>query len=900
MPLTKTDSGPVSILCLNFHNHSFCSGRRATNRKRMVNPLPRASVLLCVLSGMLLPTLAADRTVDLRYGMPTWHQPLGIPGDWHKPMANERGALLYDFGPGPYAQGLTVVELGAEGAPLEFVSQTFADSPRVPIMRSRLRRGADPVELTTLNLAPAAAAASEGRTPDYERLDGISGVPHWAQPAAGVSPEFRHVAWGNNRPIAYRIRVPAGAAKRLMLGFCESYKKYLFQRTATMEVEGAAPLAVDLALNAPHHAPQVFLFDARDENGDGWINLRVFAPQGQDPNSTLATIAVYPSGTTLSREELIAGSFATKDRAELRIACGREMARQPARADLVHARYSGDLTPALFIKTKRPLVAGPDGTATFEGRPFFATQPAFTALTATEQGWKATFPAGTREVTAWVFSGQAGPAEVASARASSLDQALATTHERWGKFGLPYDRVTVADPAIQAMIDASLRTLYQARETINGHTQFNASFTLYRGLWAGDAVYITNLASHLGDSAAARSTLDALFSHQLPNGIIDELHPQKIFRATAEVIWGVVREAEISGDWSYAEKQWPQIVLGVSGIRGLRAETLQHPGAAYYGMLPPGFSDGGILDIGSEYSSVYCTITGLRAAERLALKLGHAQEAVEFRQLADDFLTAFDQNRRRDQRRDAHGNLYLPVRVGFKGEDSIPQLTQWAFMDAHLNGEGWLPSDHELVQGSLALLESVEKQGMPVSMGWLPGGNWAGMGLFYAFQQLILNRPEKVADILYAVANHASAVGTWVEEQSLVGQPLKLAGDQPHNFAAAMMGHLPAAMLAYDRRDTLHLLGSVPAEWLKAGAVNRLNGYRTAAGTVTLALTVATDGKTASLKVQPISRSDKNIRILLHTASLEHAGFATPASAKDGVLEIQPGQPVAMTFAKAK
>jgi len=869
----------------------------------MRHPL-RPFLVFCVMAVVAVPSVrlgaAPARTVDLRYGIPTWHQPLGIPGDWHKPMANERGALLYDFGPGPYVQGLTVVELGVEAAPLEFVSQTFADTARVPVMRSRLRRGADAVELTTLNLAPAVPAVSDGRTPDYERLDGISGVPHWAQPAEGVSPEFRHVAWGNNRPVAYRLRVPAGAAKRVMLGFCESYKKYLFQRTATMEVEGTATQAVDLALNAPHHAPQVFLFDARDENNDGWISLRVFAPQGQDPNSTLATIAVYPAGTTLNREELIAGSLAAKDRAELRVACGREMSRQPARTDLVHARYAGDLVPALFIKTKRPLVAGSDGTVTFEGRPFIATTPAFTALTRTEQGWKASFPAGTREVSAWVFSGQAGADDVAAARAVPVAEALAETRRRWGTFAIPFDRITVGDPAIQAMNEAALRTLYQARETINGHTQFNASFTLYRGLWAADAVYITNLASHLGDSRSARETLDALFAHQLPNGIIDELHPQKIYRATAETIWAVVREAEISGDWSYAEKKWPQIILGVAGIRGLREQTLKHPGAAYYGMLPPGFSDGGILEIGSEYSSVYCTITGLLAAERLALKLGYTEEAAEVRQLADDFLDAFDKNRQRDQRRDTHGNLYLPVRVGFKGEDPIPQLTQWAFMDAHLNGEGWLPSDHELVTGSLALLESVEKQGLPVSMGWLPGGNWAGMGFFYAFQHLILGRPEKVADILYAGANHASPVGTWVEEQNLVGQPVKLAGDQPHNFAAAMMGHLPGAMLAYDRLDTLHLLGSVPAEWLKPGAVNRLDGWRTGAGTVTLALTVSTDGQTANLQVQPVTRADKKIRIFLHTASLTEAGFSVPSTAKDGLIEILPGQPVDLSFSKTR
>ncbi len=858
----------------------------------MVFPLPRAIVLF---TGLCLAAVGAERTVDFRYGMPTWHQPLGIPGDWHKPLANERGALLLDFGPGPYVQGLTVIELGAEGAPLEFAGQTFLSSARVPIMRSQLRRGGDTVEVTTLTLAPTAPSDSNGRTEQYERLDGISGVAHWAQPPAGASPEFQNVAWGNNRPVAYRFRVAPGAAKRVMLGFCESYKKTLFQRTAVMEVEGAAAQSADLALNAPLNQPQVFLFDARDENNDGWINVRVFGPQGQDPNSTLATIAVYPAGLGLNREELVAGSLAPKDRAELRIACGLEMSRQAPRTDLLHARYSGDLTPALLIKTKRPLVAGSDGLITFDERPFVVTQPAFTALTRTEQGWKATFPAGTREVTAWVFSGAVTSAEVAAARATPVATAIATSQSRWAQFAIPYDRIQVGDPAIQAMIDASLRTLYQARETINGNTQFDSSFSLYRGLWAGDAVYITNLASHLGDSAAARQTLDALFAHQLPNGIIDELHPQKIFRATAETIWGVVREAEISGDWSYAEKRWPEIVLGVAGIRGLRDETLKHPGAPYYGMLPPGFSDGGILDIGSEYSSVYCTITGLRAAERLAVKLGHAQEARDFRQLADDFLAAFNTHRARDQRRDALGNLYLPVRVGFKGEDPIPQLTQWAFMDAHLNGEGWLPSDHEFVRGSLALLASVEKQGLPVSMGWLPGGNWAGMGMFYAFQPLILNRPGKVADILYAAANHASKVGTWVEEQTLVGQPLKLAGDQPHCFAAAMMVHLPAAMLAYDRLGDLHLLGAIPAEWLKPGMVNRLKDYRTAAGTVSLTLTVSPDGQSAQLQVAPIALRTSG-KILLHTASLRTAGFKVSGS--EDTIEIAPNQELTLTVGR--
>ncbi len=858
--------------------------------------IPLHCAAFCLVLAAITMASAAERVVDQRYGIPTWHQPLGVPDDWHKPIASERGALLYDFGPGPYAQPSTTIAAAAAGEPFKLERQEWADSPRLPVVRSVLTRGTDSIEITTLALPPAAAAVSNGRTDKWERLDGITGALGWAKPMADVSPEFRNVAWGVNRPVRYRFRVPPGAAKRVMLGFCESYKLRLGDRIAEMHVEGAPVLVLDLALNAPLNQPQVFLFDAADADQNGWIDVTIIAPQGHDPNTTLATIAVYPAGLRLTRAELIAGSNDPKDRAELRVAGGTEVRREPPRTDLIHAKYSGQVQPVLNIMTGRRLSTDSDGVVTDGGTPFVLTLPRATKSEMTDTGWRLEFAPGTTEVTAWVFSGSATTAEVAAARALTPAAALAQARARWAQISIPYGRITVADPKVQSFVDASIRTLYQTRENINGQSQFNSSFTLYRGLWAGDAVYVTNLAATLGDSATGRQTLDALFSHQNADGVIDELHPQKIFRTTAEVLWAVERDAQISGDWSYARARWPQILRGVAGIRALRDSTLAHPDAAYTGMLPPGFSDGGILDIGAEYSSVYCTITGLLATVRTAEALGRDKEATEIAQLATEFRTAFEKHRQRDQRHDAQGNLYLPVRVGFKGADPIPQLTQWALFDAHLNGGGWIPSNHELLTGTLALLESVEKQGLPVSLGWMPGGNWAGMGMFIAFQHLVLGHDAKVADMLYAAANHASPLGTWVEEQSLIGEPLKLAGDQPHGFASAMFAHLTGAMLAYDHDDIVHLLGSVPAEWLHPGAVNRLDGWHTAAGTVTLALTVAADGHTATLKVEPIARTDKKIRILLHTASLTHAGFATPASAKDGLIELTPGQPFALTM----
>jgi hypothetical protein len=837
--------------------------------------------------------------VDLRYGIPTWHQPLGVPDDWHKPMANERGALLYDFGPGPYVEPSTTVEAGAEGAAFNLQHQEWVDSARMPIVRSKLIREKSSIEVTTFALPPTEPAISNGRTEAWERLDGITGALGWARPADNVSPEFRNVAWGTTRPVRYRVRVTPGAAKRVMLGFCESYKLRLGDRIADMQVEGASPLQLDLALNAPLNQPQVFLFEAVDADKNGWIDITIIAPQGRDPNTTLATIAIYPAGLRLTRDELVRGSTGPKAQAVLRIACGTEVQREPSRTDILHAVYSDGVQPVLTVRTGRLLRTQPGSLITdIDGSPFLLTSPRATGAEKVESGWRLQFPAGTREVTAYVFSGHTTANDVAGAEKLTFSDALTEARNRWAKAAIPYGHITVADPAIQAFVDASIRTLYQARENINGQSQFNSSFSLYRGLWAGDAVYMTNLAAMLGDSSTGRQTLDALFSHQDATGIIDELHPQQIYRTTAEVLWAVERDAEISNDWSYARAKWPQILRGVEGIRALREKTLAHPDAPYAGMFPPGFSDGGILDIGAEYSSVYCTITGLLATQRMAKILGHEREAADIGQLANEFHTAFDKHRQRDQRRDAQGHLYLPVRVGFKGEDPIPQLTQWALFDAHLNGEGWIPSSHELVTGTLGLIDSVEKQGLPVSMGWMPGGNWAGMGLFVAFQHLILGHDAKTADMLYAAANHASPLGTWVEEQSLVGQPVKLAGDQPHCFAAAMFAHLTGAMLAYDRENTVHLLSAVPAEWLQAGAVNRLDEWHTGAGTVTLSLTVAADAQTAELKVAPITRTDKKIKILLHTSSLEHAGFTRPAGSKDGVMEVPAGEPLTLRFRK--
>lgn len=837
----------------------------------MARPAARPFAALGLLSlGLALlaaPTPGFRWEVDHRFSPPTWHAPLGLPDDWYKPMANDRGALLYDFGPGPYAQPLTVVEFGVAGSTLTRTRQ-WQDSPRVPVLRTALTAGGARVDVTTLAVAPSAVAESNGRFARYERLDGISGALGWAQPPSACSPEFRNVAWGINRPIRYRVRVEPGATKRVALGFCESYKPRLNERVAAMHMEGAPDQVADLALTAPRHAPQVFLFEAADANRDGWLDIRVEGRPGKDPNATLASIAIFAAGTGLTREKLIEGVNARPDPAELRIACGTEILLQPTRVDAMQAVFPAGVAPLLTVRTGRDLRADARGGLSQDDTPFLVTQPRAAKIQRTKDGWTLHFPAGTPQATALVFSGQTTAADVAAQAGFDFARAAADVAARWEQAGVPFGHVTVGDPAIQRIVENSLRIFYQAREQINGRGQFNSSFTLYRGLWTSDVIYMVELAAMLGDFARARETLDTLFSFQNHDGLIDELEPLVIFRATPAVFWALERYARLSGDWASVERHWPAILRGVQALRSARDRTLANPDAVNAGLLPAGFNDGGIADIAAEYSSIYWSLTGLRATARAAAKLGRTEEARTIDRLATDFFEAFQRSHQRDLRTDAHSNRYLPVRVGRTVRDDLPQVAQWAVLEHHLFGEG-LPMDSALLKGTYAMLQAVEAQGLPHSIGWMRDGIWAGYGSLYAHIPLLLGEHAKAADLLYAVANHASPLGNWVEEQALNGAPPKPAGDQPHCWAAALFVRLALSMLACERAGTVHLLLSTPPEWLRPGMTNRLDAVQTSNGPLTLALRVAADGQRATLQISPPPGGN----FLLHTRSLQAAGF---------------------------
>ncbi len=215
----------------------------------------------------------------------------------------------------------------------------------------------------------------------------------------------------------------------------------------------------------------------------------------------------------------------------------------------------------------------------------------------------------------------------------------------------------------------------------------------------------------------------------------------------------------------------------------------------------------------------------------------------------------------RDLQKDSQGSAYLPTLMANRDHE-LPQRAQWAFCHAVYPGQVFLRDD-PLVAGNLAMLAATEREGMVYGTGWDATGIWNYFASFYGHAWLWQGNGPKAARTLYAFGNHAAPTLVWREEQSLRGEPFRKVGDMPHNWASAEFIRLAVHLLALDRGDELHLLEGLPAVWVQAGMVTRLDRVCTPFGPLSLDLSVSADGRQARLKLAALCGSPP-VRIVLH------------------------------------
>lgn len=389
----------------------------------------------------------------------------------------------------------------------------------------------------------------------------------------------------------------------------------------------------------------------------------------------------------------------------------------------------------------------------------------------------------------------------------------------WRKADLPYGRVTVPDAGIQGLLDSAVRNIWQAREIKKGLPAFQVGPTCYRGLWIVDGSFLLEAATMLGAGDQARAGIEYMLSFQKEDGRFEVL--PKYHKENGIVLWACTRHAQLTQDPKWLESVWPKLERAAAYIQTLRKETLKNDSPLDDGLMPPGSIDGGIgRDDLYEFSNVYWNLLGLKAFVGAAHWLGKEVEAADWQREFDDFQATFQKAFQRDTRSDIHGNRFLHTLMTL--EDKVLESKdahwylackgQWAFCHGVYPGQLFGRED-PLVTGNLAMLRSYEQEGMVTSTGWMTGGIWNYFASFYGHVWLWNGDGPKAAECLYAMANHASPLLAWREEQCLKGQEYREVGDMPHNWASAEFIRLAIHLLALDRGNELHLLEGLPAAW---------------------------------------------------------------------------------------
>ena len=139
---------------------------------------------------------------------------------------------------------------------------------------------------------------AEQETRDWGSCDESVAMAGWAKPAVKCDPAFRNIRAGmGGVPIQYRFKVAPRSAATVALGFCESHWDRPAQRPLACRVEGADRQEIDPVAKWGRHKPGVLVFKARDENGDGRLDVAVRpAVAAKDRNPILSAIWLFPSG----------------------------------------------------------------------------------------------------------------------------------------------------------------------------------------------------------------------------------------------------------------------------------------------------------------------------------------------------------------------------------------------------------------------------------------------------------------------------------------------------------------------------------------------------------------------------------------------------------------------------
>jgi hypothetical protein len=409
------------------------------------------------------------------------------------------------------------------------------------------------------------------------------------------------------------------------------------------------------------------------------------------------------------------------------------------------------------------------------------------------------------------------PAQLTSAFADP--DALLDAARRWWNSWQPFESVSWSYPQKHGeFLTACARNIQQAREQKDGRLVFQVGPTVYRGLWIVDGNFLLEAARYLGYDKEADQGLRAEWAKQLPSGQVIAAVPGEHWKDTAIAMFTLVRQCELKQDWSDFHELEPHVRKAIEFLRSMRDQARAGDSTnGKYGLLAPGFADGGISGVRSEFTNTVWTLAGLKA-----VAIAAQQQQMPSLQIAETFYRelreSFERAAQREMVQHPDGFRYLPMLAHddamYRDHDPWnrprPQSAQWALSHAIFPGEVFDRSD-PIVRGQIALLQSCTREDIPAETGWLWHESvWNYNASFAAHVYLWAGLRDWAQRTFAGFLNHASPLYCWREEQplqdALVGQDW---GDMPHNWASAECVRYLRHMLVLEDGARLRLLEGI-------------------------------------------------------------------------------------------
>jgi hypothetical protein len=477
--------------------------------------------------------------------------------------------------------------------------------------------------------------------------------------------------------------------------------------------------------------------------------------------------------------------------------------------------YNSSVATVIFHETKAPLLVGARLGEAF-GRCVWWEEAGFTLY----------LPHGeaTREREARYFvriPQENQTATVLRERLQEPEALLAEAREFWSQWK-PFGTTDWSYPEQHGeFLTACARNIQQAREVKNDRLVFQVGPTVYRGLWIVDGNFLLEAARYLGYDNEADQGLRSEWSKQADSGQVIAASGGEHWKDTAIAMFTLVRQCELKQDWSLFHELEPNVSRAIDFLIGLRDQARNGNSTnGRYGLLAPGFADGGIDGVRSEFTNTVWTLAGLGAVAKAAKQQSIPSLDKKTAEFYKELYAALEETAKKEMVRHPMGFDYLPMIA--HDDPSVndpdpwnrprPQTAQWALSHAIYPGLVF-EKDDPIVRGHIALLQSCTQEDVPTETGWLwHDCLWTYNASFAAHVYLWAGLRDWAHRTFTGFLNHASPLYCWREEQplqrALVGQDW---GDMPHNWASAECVRYLRHMLALEDGQSLRLLEGITA-----------------------------------------------------------------------------------------